>query len=636
MCGLSAIVDFEARHDLFEALLRMHQQARHRGPDGEGFAAMDEAGSLKCAATHEELRMRTGAAPRAGLAFRWLKVQDSHEAARQPACSEDGSVCVIFNGEIYNFRVLRDELATHGHAFRSNGDAEVLVASYLQWGTGMFSRLTGMWSIVILDSRAHTMVIARDRFGIKPLYYRRTDSRLLLASEVKQLVAAGPEAGANLPAVARFILGYRPESPEQTFFEGILAQPAATYAEIDLCGPPRDPEFLKYWQLPGQAGKSAVTSSLESAAQALDALLSNTVLEHLVGPAPTGHLVSGGLDSSLVAALAAKEYGRDGRIGEGFSMVLAPRSRHDESAFIDRVSSHLRFRNHKSEFSAAWLKQGLQRISRAQEEPVAGPAVAAQFLVFELAARNGMRVILDGQGADEIFAGYPRHQFAFLRDCAQRSIGTLLIEGISMGLRSPGLISRAFASFLRGRRARRLAARAEVADLVRSGSRAGSAGNAATLDEVMRNDVLRGNLRAVLALTDRNSMAHSIEARVPYVDHRIVEFAFGLPDRFKVGFGERKRILRKVAARYLPDEVVYRRDRIGFGVPAEDWLRRDFREELAHLPRDSMLGDSQIIDREALERSINGFLAGSQSDWGTAWRLLAVDEWAKAYRIASL
>src|SRR5438128_5160507 len=189
MCGISAIVDSSGKPGLVEELLAMHAAIPHRGPDGQGFCVVTGEGRLADASSADELRGRAGAAPVAAFAFRWLQIQDRDPASAQPMASGDGTVRLLFNGEIYNFRELREELAGQGRAFRTRSDTEVVLAAYERWGEGMFARLEGMWAIVVLDQRARSVVISRDRFGIKPLYLHRQGTRLLVASEVKQFLA---------------------------------------------------------------------------------------------------------------------------------------------------------------------------------------------------------------------------------------------------------------------------------------------------------------------------------------------------------------------------------------------------------------------------------------------------------------
>ena len=645
MCGLSAIVDFEPSERLLQAMLAMHARIPHRGPDGEGFAVLDADWKAVGARTTSELHSSAPPRLRVGMAFRWLQIQDPGEAAAQPMASPDSSVWLMFNGEIYNFREIGQELAQLGHRFASVSDTEVILAAYMQWGSDCFRRLNGMWAIVLLDLRDRKIVISRDRFGIKPLFYHRSQKRLIIASEVKQLLAAGAPALANRPAVARFVANLRPAMPEETYFEDIFAQPAATFAEIGLQAP-ADISFQPYWRLDGAAVDPAAAPPLGDTCAKLDDLLKQSVAEHMVAQAPLGHLISGGLDSSLLAALAAPNYPRRGKRGMGASMVLpAGASRYDESAYIDQVVTALQFESFRSELSSDWLKANIGRITTAQEEPVAGMAVAGQFLAYETAARHGARVVLDGQGADEIFAGYPRHQFTVLKDhIRRRALVPLLRESTSL-LRHDAQVLRDFWRLTilpRLGRGLRLGSRAAAPDFLRlqgnhgpprrmSAARCGTGSSA--LDQELLTDVFIGNLRPVLAMTDRNAMAHSIEARVPYVDRRIIEFAFGLPDRYKIGAGKRKRILRLLAERYLPKAIVARVDRIGFGVPIEQWLATGFRAELAALPDGAVFGRSTLVDRSRLRDYIDEFLAGRHHESGTIWRLYAIDVWARAYAV---
>ena len=653
MCGLSAIVDFSPGEGLLDALLAMHAQIPHRGPDGEGFCLVDERWrSVRLDERSGSRGEGSSAALRAGLAFRWLQIQDRSEAAAQPMASGDGSIRLLFNGEIYNFRELRLQMKAFGYSFRSESDTEVILAAYLQWGKEMFARLEGMWAIVLLDLRARKLLMSRDRFGIKPLFYHVGASRLMIASEVKQLLAAGVLPVANSSAVTRFIRGSRPESPEQTFFAAVASQPAATYAELDLQEPLGELRFISYWQLAAPTGFVTDASSLEASCRDLDGLLTRLVAEHMVGPVPMGILISGGLDSSVVAALAVTPFAERGERGMGFSMVLDRRyNQYDETAHIDQVVSAFGFRGYRVELTPAWLKANMERLSRTQEEPVAGVAVAGQYLAFELAAKHGARVVLDGQGADELFAGYPRHQVAYLTDCVRRlALGALFRELAALLRRD-----RRFFREVRKARVIRILERilgggkGQPVDFIPnhettrrakvSGRPAGTADAGArdsALGEVLRKDVLTGNLRAVLALSDRNSMAHSIEARVPYVDRRMVEFAFQLPDRYKIGEGQRKLILRKLGARHLPQEIVARVDRIGFGAPIHQWLIQEFKSELSALPDGPAFRDSISIEGSGMRRFIDGFLSGHHHDVGTIWRLYAVDQWARAYAVTGI
>jgi asparagine synthase (glutamine-hydrolysing) len=648
MCGLSAIVDFEPGDRLLQPLLAMHERIPHRGPDGEGFTVVDAGWRATSARTAAELQHSAASGLRLGMAFRWLQIQDPGEAAAQPMASPDGSVWLMFNGEVYNFREIGQELAQLGHRFASASDTEVILTAYMQWGSGCFSRLNGMWAMILADLRDRKIIISRDRFGIKPLFYYREQKRLIIASEIKQLLAAGAPAVANRAALARFIRGLRPATPEETFFKDIFAQPAATFAEISLQAP-AEVSFRPYWRLDLPALDPAAAPPLEEACAKLDDLLTRSVVEHMVARAPLGHLISGGLDSSLLAALAAPNYPQRGKRGMAASMVMTTSpNRYDESAYIDQVVTALQFESFRAELSCAWLKANIDRITKAQEEPVAGMAVAGQFLAYETAACHGARVVLDGQGADEIFAGYPRHQYTLLKDYVRRcALPALLRELSSLWRRDAKFLwdtwrLRIFPRLIRGMS---LDNSGSALDFLRSEgnhtssrreSRAPPASRSTALGTELLTDVLTGNLRPALAVTDRNAMAHSIEARVPYVDRRIVEFAFQLPDCYKIGDGKRKRILRLLAGRYLPKTIVSRVDRIGFGAPIEQWLTTDFRAELTALPAGDVFSRSTLVDPSLLRPYIDAFLAGRHRDSGTIWRLYAVDIWARVYAVSGV
>jgi asparagine synthase (glutamine-hydrolysing) len=618
----------------------MHDRIVHRGPDGEGFAVWD--GGLRGVITRsrDELQSAALADARVGVAFRWLKIQDPHESAGQPMPSKDGAACIAFNGEIYNFREVRAELEAFGHRFVSVGDTEVLLAAYAQWGVDCFRRLNGMWAIIIVDIKRGKIVISRDRFGIKPLFYQLSGNRLLIASEIKQIIAAGAPAIANSAAVARFIRGVRPAQPEETFFKNVFAQPAATYAEIPLGATPSSLSFFTYWRLEPMS-LDPVPALADAAAQ-LEALLRQSVSEHLLGQAPAGQLISGGLDSSVLAALARPVYTSRGEAGVGASMVLeGPGDRHDESIYIDEVSRALNFHSFKTTMSAVWLKANITRATWTQEEPLAGIAVVGQFLAYETAGRQGLRIVLDGQGSDELFAGYPRHQTLALFDRLRRGavIGVLL-ELATLARHDPGFFKETWRLRIAPRLARLFGIERKIRrpDFLRridtaQAEPAQQFGGGSALTRSLMTDVCTYNLKSTLAFTDRNSMAHSIEARVPYVDQRIVEYAFSLPDQYKIGGGERKHILRTVARKLLPPLIVNRVDRVGFGAPIQRWVSNDLRDELRTLADSPAFAPSGLIDRIGLRNYVAAFLAGEHHDAATLWRIYAVDRWSMAYSV---
>ncbi len=626
MCGISFILETPSSEGIRERLLAMHARIPHRGPDGEGVRyigadgrfASDDGGAI------------------GGLAFRWLKIQDLDEEANQPFASRDGTILVLFNGEIYNFRALRDELEANGSSFHTRSDTEVIVAAYERWGTDCFQRFRGMWAIVIADSVNRRVVVSRDRFGIKPLYVHRDNRGLHLASEVKQLLAITTPR-ANRESLLHFLAGSRLPGRDCTFFEGIDAFPPGTYAVIPFDEPARlDP--ISYWALRPSSNKC---DNLQEALERLRAVMNDTVALHMRAEVPVATFLSGGIDSSLITATAHN-------LGAGlpsFSMILEPEfARYDESRFIAATTSRLQLEGHAVTLTGATVHDAFARVAAVHEEPLGGMALIAQFLTYELAARNGARVILDGQGADEEFGGYPRQAYEYLAAQFVRMRGAAAAAAfVRRDRRELRHIPRAIASRVaRAMRVRHYVPRfpwlalptREIERLVTSerGALERARGGTA-LERMLYADTMSLNLYDVLGVGDRNSMAHSIESRVPFVDHIVAEFAFSLSDEMKIGNGWRKRILRELARESLPLEVVERTDKMGFAIPQAIWMRRHLENDLRTLHTRESIATSPLFHTQAIERVAQSFMNGHAADTFPLWRILAAATWAEAHGV---
>ena len=616
MCGISAIHS-TTPHSVAR-LLRMHAPIRHRGPDGEGFLAVSRTGEVLRAVSAEAFE--TIAAGREivfSLAFRWLKIQDVNENARQPMTTPDEAVWIALNGEVYNFRELRRELESHGRKFTTHSDTEVALAAYERWGTECFARFNGMWAIVLADLRARKIVVSRDRVGIKPLYWSCEGEALLLASEAKQIGTTPDE-----DSLARFVASERP-APGHTFFAGVSAFPAASFAEFELGGDvairPR-----QYWDLASIA-TSTKAITYDEAVEEVDGLLRSAIDMQLLADVGVGTLLSGGLDSSLVTAITA----RVSTPRPAFSFVLpSPEDRSiDESQYIEEVARATNVPLHETTMDASWVRENFERVTRAQEAPVTGLPVVAQFRTHELAASRGVRVVLDGQGADEIFAGYQRHQAIYLNELLRSVRASAFVRElrafarrdrrypllyVRQGVLAPmrRLIDppeRRLPRWFRGEAHSESAPRLRGASLLQRG---------------LFDDVTRVNIPTVLGITDRNSMAHSLEARVPLLDHRLIELAFRLPASFKVGEGMRKRILRSVARRYVPDRVIDRTDSLGFGTPQLRWMRGDLAAAIRDAQNDEVFRRHHWFDAGGIAR---------ERDPRRLWMIYALRTWLRGF-----
>jgi asparagine synthase (glutamine-hydrolysing) len=640
MCGLALVLDPSAPPALADRVRRMHAPARHRGPDGEGCLGARADGTAVRADSAQGL----GGGHVLAVAFRRLRIVDLSEAAAQPMASPDGRCWIAFNGEVYNFRELRRELSALGREFRTTGDTEVVLAAYEAWGERCFARLDGMWALAIADLTRGRLVLSRDRFGIKPLHWALDGGALLVASEVKQVLAArSGRPRANGPLVAAFLGGTRYPCLEETFFEGVRPVPPATWCEVPLTAAVAAPVFRPYWTLADfHAGADAAAPDYAAARERFGSLLRGAVRSHTVADVRAGSLLSGGLDSSALAALLAPAARADGREWPTFSFgVRDGDPRLCELPYAEAVARAYGLPNHQAGFDAQWVRRHAAEVIRALEEPPLALPALAQYRTFQLCREHGVTVVLDGQGADEVLGGYPYHQRMLLVDRLRRGrLRDMGRELFAIGRRERVSRLRLLGAMalppLRSRLRRRpgwlaadgAGARAEETRR----ARADRGRDASALNRQLYWDVRWGNVKIVLGYTDRNAMAHSVEARVPYFDRALVEYAFSLPDHFKVGDGQRKRILRDTVRDLLPAEVTERPDRMGFALPAREMIRALLPDARAALA-DTRLLHSPWVERGATERMLAHFEAGEGGAADAAWRLFALAVWAREFDV---
>ncbi len=641
MCGISLACDFAPAGDLIGTVRAMHERIPHRGPDGEGWLAVDVDWRAITAPDSAALRASVGDRPlRLVAAFRWLKIQDLRPESGQPMGDAARRVYVLFNGEIYNHVELRDELTAAGARFSTASDTEVLLRSYCEWGDACVERLNGMWGAALIDLGRRTLTLTRDRFGIRPLVCRRDGARLLVASEVKQLTAIDPRPAGNVGALSEFLLGRRLDSGE-TFFRDVRPLPVGSCATISLESiPPVDLNARRFWSL---EWTPEPPMSVDAASRRLEDLLQDAVVRQGTAAVPVGAMLSGGLDSSVLSSL----------------LVETRRQRHERTTLIsvtpDLAAGEIDERPYQQAVADSlagpdlnaveirpdgeWASSILDRATWHQEEPIAGLAVLGHLSACNAAAQQGLRVILEGTGSDEIFGGYPRHQLALikghLRRRAWRSAGRELVGAYTGDRIFRGWLTSQVISSTAHRTGIRRARQPEwlrAEGVSRRGERP-PARDVSTLSKMSHVDLTAGNVPAVLAITDRNAMAYSIESRVPFLDHRLVEFAFRLPDVFKTSGGRRKIVLRCLARRRLPAPVVDRQARVGFGMPGLQWLRGSFAPALAETMEADEVHKNPLLDGAEVRALLRGFLDGRDERMVEVWRIFALTRWMRAYGV---
>jgi asparagine synthase (glutamine-hydrolysing) len=633
MCGIWASIGFApdpARIDV----------VRHRGPDGDGW--------------------RTFSTPLGPVALghRRLAIIDVSDAGLQPMADESGRWWLVFNGEIYNYVELRDELQQLGCSFRTQTDSEVLLAGYIRWGAKVLDRLIGMFAFAIWDDAGKRLFVARDRFGIKPVYYFASDAGLAFGSEIKQLRGLPGESGRlNLQRVYDFLSSGISDHTAETLYDGIRQLRAGECVVVDLgrWSPGEVLPIGRWYRLPPPG---TIDISEREAGERFHALLSESVRIHLRSDVPIGSCLSGGLDSSSIVCLMAGLLDRNSMGARVYSVSACYGEKSvDEKPFIDAVVEHARC-NAAYVFPRPEDALGLaERLTWYQDEPYGSTSIFAQWCVFDEAKRCGVKVMLDGQGADEQLAGYHGsfgyHYASLLRELRLVAFMRTLVErqryhGLSvkqqMRLCVIPLLPPSLVRFLRAPRGQamvgcpwlsseafnRIDRSRGAFDIALDESGLGPVKNIGDLCVAMTQ---ASNLAMLLHWEDRSSMAHGIEARVPFLDHRLVEFTIGLGAQHKIVGGDTKRVLRRGMAGILPEMVRERRDKLGFSTPETEWFRGALRPAI-HVGVDETLRRYPgLLNADATRQLASDMLDGRRPVDFTLWRIVNLGVWASACQV---
>ena len=625
MCGIAGFADIAPRPRTLESdrtrVTRMCDVMRHRGPDDEGVFV----------------------APGVGLGMRRLSIIDL-AGGHQPIQNEDRTISVVFNGEIYNYRELRDTLEAAGHRFSTSSDTETIVHGYEEWGDRVLSRLRGMFGIAIWDARTSTLLLARDRVGIKPLYYAEVGGRLLFGSEAKCLLA-NPEVDRELdPRALDHYLAYLYTPRDRSIFRGIRKLPPGHFLKVHA----GRVDVAHYWQLP--IDRTFAGSEAEALDQ-LEGTLAAAVGSHMVSDVPLGAFLSGGIDSSIVVALMAKASTRPVKT---FSIGF------DEAPFNElpharAIAEHLGTEHH--EFIVRPDALGiLDRLIWHFDEPFADSSAIPTWYVSEMARRH-VTVVLSGDGGDELFGGYDRYlphprvaSFDRLVPGVGRVIAAAAWRGLPHGVRGKNFL-RHVARDAQGRfldsvtfyhadeRRELLSHDAQQA----LGEWDTEAAFRAPFDR-MRQLPFPSQMMAFdfetylpedcLTKVDRMSMAHSIESRVPLLDHLVVEFAASLPASLKIQGSRRKHLLKELAFRLVPRHLLDR-PKQGFGVPIGNWFRGSLRDTFGDVIGSSVTRQRGYFNQTFVSRVLDEHLAGTRDHSLRLWQLLVFELWHRQYVDAS-
>jgi asparagine synthase (glutamine-hydrolysing) len=591
MCGIAAILNLDKpSNGLDLQIISMTSAIAHRGPDNCGHILIDTTGNLKQIELVDNLSITKGGY---NLAFghRRLSIIDLSPLGRQPMTFADCTI--VYNGEIYNYRELGDDLKNAGHVFISQSDTEVLLHAYVEWGEDCLARLNGIFAFVIWDAREKRLFGARDRLGVKPIYYLKNDHVLLICSEIKGILAViEGKPAINERLVYDFLTNIHLDHCEETFFKGINKIPAG------CCFTATKDKLIirRYWDITDESQSEGSPVVKE---KTFHDLFHEAIRLQMRADVPVGCCLSGGLDSSSVVSVASSLSSYPMRV---FTARFREKE-NDEWAYAQAVHQEKSVEPYyvfgdPKEF---WLEIG--ELAKTQEEPFGGPGVFVQWRLMKLIKEQGIKVVLDGQGGDELLCGYAKYFYISLSEYLSNKLYGAVFTGLADAVLYGGSYLFSFGNatrYLPGRFGSSKKAHAIMhPEFERQFSSNGSKPLPKTVRSMQLVDILENSLPVLLRYEDKNSMAFSIEARVPFLDHRLVEFCVGLPTDFKIRKSLSKYILRQALKGEVPAKILNRRSKLGFGGDFRSWVQA-LSQEIVEWVRTPNRRVDRFVDRNNL------------------------------------
>jgi asparagine synthase (glutamine-hydrolysing) len=572
------------------------------------------------------------------LGNRRLSILDPSSAGRQPMTNEARDIFLTFNGEVYNYVELRTELRGRGHRFVSESDTEVVVHAYEEWGPACVRRFNGMWAFALWDQPRRRLFCSRDRFGAKPFYYRLDDGLFVFGSEIKAILAAlEGRPSPHWPTIVAFLTAGLVCHTVDTFFDGIARLPAAHNLLIS-----RDRvELIRYWDYTDQSHVYDYRRPGATFAELFD----DAIRLRLRSDVPVGIALSGGIDSASVTAVARQHH----RASLKAFTAEFPGKPYDERCFAELVATRFDAELHPVAYRPTSILEDLRHVIWHMDYPTPHSQILPRWHLMRLAAQH-VKVVLEGQGSDEMLAGYPfryfphhvAHELTMLtpRDFVRRG-GRLIAAGARMSYRlgsdaiplALGLVAPALSRLLGPVRLREDVISPELRALLPRASRQADLNGpfSDALTRALHADHSRDMLPQLLKFGDAISMAHSIEARMPFLDYRLVEFVFRLPARDKLDGVTTKVILKRALGGTLPPEIVARREKVGFQTPIEEWLATAIDREIRPLLLSPEARRRGVFDHRALVRALDRFPWGGRSVALLVFRWLALEVWFRLF-----
>jgi asparagine synthase (glutamine-hydrolysing) len=608
MCGIAGIINKNGAPVDRELLRRMAERAKHRGPDGVGYHF---SGNV-------------------GLGHRRLAIIDLTDAGGQPMHSADGRLTITFNGEIYNYLEIRDQLRRRDYHFATSSDTEVVLAAYAEWGADCVQQFNGMWALAIHDRQRHLLFCSRDRFGVKPFYYIDSDRILAFGSEIKQLVDLLPELAANTEVMHAFLISGLTDYSADTFFQNVRKLLPGHNLLVDLQS--GAVECRRYYRIEAMDLHAATPEEIE---QRFLELFGSSIEFRLRSDVPVGVCLSGGLDSSAIAMLAAPRY--QSRSGQPFCAITAISTdpENNESRYAQQMVERAGLRWLSVTPTPRDFVKAMPDIAYHQDEPILSPSPVMQYFVMRAARENGVTVLLDGQGADETLLGYQYYFGMYLRSVCRESGVVAALRALRSAVAQNTRLSYGSAlkyilgiatPQLRYIRDRLAAAHLHSAPPLPQ-ILCDQAASISGLRSFQSQEISANTLPPLLRYEDRNSMAFGVETRLPFLDYRLVELCVGLSMDYKIRDGWTKWILRRCMTGIVPEAIVWRKDKIGFEAPDAAWMEA----EESHLRR-TVMGSELVRSISNDAKLKNSF---SSMTLRNRWRLYSLAMWSEQFGIVA-
>lgn len=603
MCGISGIINKTNLAVDKKLIKNINDLISHRGPDGEGFYYRDSF----------------------AFGHRRLSIIDLTEHGSQPM-SYKNRYWITYNGEVYNYLEIKEELVSLGHSFVSTSDTEVILAAYDEWGSECLNRFNGMWAFAIFDSFKNIIFLSRDRFGIKPLYYSNKSDRFIFGSEIKQIIALQDTIKANRRVIIESLLTSIDGHTEETYFADVNSFPSSHFGIYDLKN-----HLLKvkrYYEL--KIDQEIKTLPLNVAQVKFRELFNDSISLRLRSDVKVGTCLSGGLDSSATSSIASGFYHQ--LVDQKFIGIHAKSSdsESDESNFAKIVSKYLKIDLHIVEPKTNDFLNKINELIYTQEEPFGSPSMFMGWHVFEKAKALGCKVMLNGQGGDEVLLGYERYYASFLKSISFLSFfkeAKAISKNSKLGLKNLLLYSFYFTNARL--RINRLKKRSFLLpkfkndfeyDTIRKSTKSFK-----NIEELQLLEVSSIQLPHLLRYEDRNSMRHSIETRLPFLDYRLVELCLSIAPKFKIQKGWTKYILRKATEDVLPASISWRKDKKGFEAPEKTWVGGSSEMMKSAIRNSKIL--SEIVEVEKLLSEFN------KLSFKTRWNYFMIAVWEKKFNV---